>query len=349
MPDRIYSHINSVDKFSNGDYLVSARHTDCIYRISGKDGSILWQMGGRNSTIEVAGFNFSAQHDARILSEERNQLRISFFNNGWNGITATRDVSTAMVITIDHPTSPTTARLVHERLPLQGGLARHQGTVQTLPNGNTFVSWGQIAEFSEFTADGKRILDVAFVDVEAHVYRVVKAPWQGFPDTLPDLYLYARTKGEPAHFYMSWNGATEVVAWKVYSADGQGEGDATGSLLGKVEKNGFETHFESQKHVSAGFVEALDKDGQVLGLSKVQPLLVPPSSMADVCGPAHCTIQQILPVPDDNLLRQEVGQAKAFTEQTRGLTLSLLQVFVIAIAAFIAGKFSRTSGKRLLC
>lgn len=298
--------------------------------------------------MQVAGFNFSAQHDARILSEEGNQLRISFFNNGWNGIAQTREVSAATIITIDHPTSPTTARLVHERFPFQGGLARHQGTVQTLPNGNTFVSWGQVAEFSEFTPNGERILDVAFVDVEAHVYRVVKAPWQGSPNTLPDLYLYARAKGEPAHFYMSWNGATEVVAWKIYSAEGQREGDTTGSLLGKVDKNGFEAHFKSQKYVPAGFVEALDKDGQVLAISKVQRVLVPPASMADVCGPAHCTIQQILPTPDDGLPRQEVGRAGISTERTRAFPLALIQAFVIAVVAFMAGKFSRTSGVRLL-
>ncbi|EKG09819.1 Arylsulfotransferase, partial [Macrophomina phaseolina MS6] len=343
-----YFHINSVDKFPNGDYLVSARHTDCVYRISGKDGSVLWRMGGRNSTIQLADFDFSAQHDARILSEEGNKLRMSFFNNGWNGISQTRNASAAMVVEIDHTTSPSIARLLHERFSLQGGLARHQGTVQTLPNGNMFVSWGQVAEFSEFTSDGERILDAAFVDVEAHVYRVAKVPWQGFPDTMPDLYLYARAAGEPTHFYVSWNGATEVAAWNIYSADEQGKGEKAGSLLGKVAKNGFETHFESPKFVSAGFAEAVDKDGQVLAHSKVQQVLVPPASMTRVCGPAHCTIQQILPTPDGDLVRQDFGRVQPLSEGTIGFPLALIQAFVVAVAGFLVGSFSQTSGIRRL-
>lgn len=348
MPDKSCSHINSVDKFPNGDYLVSARHTDCVYRISGKDGSVLWRMGGRNSTIQLADFDFSAQHDARILSEEGNKLRMSFFNNGWNGISQTRNASAAMVVEIDHTTSPSIARLLHERFSLQGGLARHQGTVQTLPNGNMFVSWGQVAEFSEFTSDGERILDAAFVDVEAHVYRVAKVPWQGFPDTMPDLYLYARAAGEPTHFYVSWNGATEVAAWNIYSADEQGKGEKAGSLLGKVAKNGFETHFESPKFVSAGFAEAVDKDGQVLAHSKVQQVLVPPASMTRVCGPAHCTIQQILPTPDGDLVRQDFGRVQPLSEGTIGFPLALIQAFVVAVAGFLVGSFSQTSGIRRL-
>jgi hypothetical protein len=36
--DTDYLHLNSVDKNKNGDYLISARHTNAIYLISGQDG-----------------------------------------------------------------------------------------------------------------------------------------------------------------------------------------------------------------------------------------------------------------------------------------------------------------------
>jgi hypothetical protein len=36
-----YLHINSVDKMLNSNYLISGRHTDCIYEISGIDGTVL--------------------------------------------------------------------------------------------------------------------------------------------------------------------------------------------------------------------------------------------------------------------------------------------------------------------
>ena len=41
-----FFHINSVDKFANGDYLASGRHTSTLYRISKDDGHIIWRLGG---------------------------------------------------------------------------------------------------------------------------------------------------------------------------------------------------------------------------------------------------------------------------------------------------------------
>ena len=60
-----YFHINSVDKNEDGDYLISARHVSAIYKLSGVDGSIMWEMGGMNPTFEQTNFNFSYQHHAR--------------------------------------------------------------------------------------------------------------------------------------------------------------------------------------------------------------------------------------------------------------------------------------------
>ena len=57
-------HMNSVDKNDDGDYMISARYTNAIYKISEKDGSLLWTLGGLNSDFELEkGFNFSRQHD----------------------------------------------------------------------------------------------------------------------------------------------------------------------------------------------------------------------------------------------------------------------------------------------
>lgn len=45
-------HLNAIDKFDDGDYLLSARHMDAIYKISHKDGSIVWQLGGLKNDFE---------------------------------------------------------------------------------------------------------------------------------------------------------------------------------------------------------------------------------------------------------------------------------------------------------
>ncbi|CAK4032812.1 Hypothetical predicted protein [Lecanosticta acicola] len=41
-----YVHFNSVDKDHNGDYYVSARHTDTIYKIAKSDGHVMWKLNG---------------------------------------------------------------------------------------------------------------------------------------------------------------------------------------------------------------------------------------------------------------------------------------------------------------
>lgn len=61
--------MSSIDRFPSGDFLISARHTDAIYKISRATGSILWQLGGVNSSFKLEGFNFSGQHDARVIQE----------------------------------------------------------------------------------------------------------------------------------------------------------------------------------------------------------------------------------------------------------------------------------------
>jgi hypothetical protein len=69
-----------VAKFANGDFLTSMRHTCGIYKISGETGEAIWRFGGKISDFEQ-DFNFSAQHDARIVSSNETVTIISFFDN----------------------------------------------------------------------------------------------------------------------------------------------------------------------------------------------------------------------------------------------------------------------------
>lgn len=91
-----YFHINSIHKAGDGsgDYLVSARHTSAIYKISGSDGSVKWRLGGSHSDFAIApevslksgkeGFGrwFHFQHDAMLLCSEGQDEVISLFDNG---------------------------------------------------------------------------------------------------------------------------------------------------------------------------------------------------------------------------------------------------------------------------
>lgn len=97
-----FAHINGIDKIltgpSAGDYLVSARHHDTIYKIAGRDtlsgqkpGSILWRLGGegavKNDFEMASNWTFSREHHISVLGyggEDGTQLKISLFNNGKN-------------------------------------------------------------------------------------------------------------------------------------------------------------------------------------------------------------------------------------------------------------------------
>lgn len=292
------SHINSIDRFQNGDFLVSAQNTNTVYRISGQDGTVVWRLGGKNSSFKLLGFKFSAQHDARVVEEgmeEGRFLTLSLFDNNNNnhaddeksdGVSSS---SSAIFVKLDLELG--LARVLKQFSPLNGGVARDQGSVRLLPNGNTLVSWGTMAEFSEFDARGERILDVAFGDeTTMRGCRFAKSEWVGRPkeDALA-LYLYAKTQTAPTHFWMSWNGATEVQKWLVYA-------DAS-TLLGEVENGGFETHFDAGRFVGRGYVEAVGENGEVLGRSKRIETFMPTARLAEVCGDEHCTLQ-VFPVKD---------------------------------------------------
>ncbi|KXT13806.1 hypothetical protein AC579_2339 [Pseudocercospora musae] len=282
-----YFHINSIDRFANGDFLVSARHTDTIYRISGKDRSVLWRLGGKKSSFTLLNFTFSAQHDVKIVQESDDGRRVvvSLLDNAYNGITKTSNSSSAIVIEVDAERKQ--ARLLKRFFPASKTLAQNQGSVQHLPDEHTLVSWGLVAEFSEFDQDGTRVLDVAFAESMTRAYRVQKFDWVGRPDESEiAVYLYARTNDSNVYFWMSWNGATEVREWRVLREDGL--------VLGVVEWEGFETFFDAGRFVSSGYVEAVGNDGKTLGRSKVVQTLVPTENMAEVCGDAHC-MMQILP------------------------------------------------------
>ncbi|KAH9812165.1 Arylsulfotransferase (ASST) [Teratosphaeria destructans] len=65
-------HMNSVDKDEHGNYLICARYTHAVYYISGRDGSVLWTLGGKDNRFKdlTSGhaLNFAWQHDARFVS-----------------------------------------------------------------------------------------------------------------------------------------------------------------------------------------------------------------------------------------------------------------------------------------
>jgi hypothetical protein len=200
-----YFHINSVDKEPDGDFLVSARNTSTVYEISRSTGDVLWRLGGKKSDFAMgAGTVFHWPHDARRQPDGT----ITIFDNG--AAPPLEKHSRALVLRLDLSTKR--AALSRQYVHPLGLLAPHQGNVQRLPDGHVFVGFGGLPYFTEFAEDGKVIFDAHF-PASGDSYRAYRFPWVGRPAGRPSV-AYAGGK-----VYASWNGATEVAAWRLLAGD----------------------------------------------------------------------------------------------------------------------------------
>jgi hypothetical protein len=248
-------HLNSVDEASDGDLLVSARHTNAVYRIDKATGRIAWRLGGRRSGFRMgSGAGFALQHDARF--EADGTIRV--FDNSTHRV---RRRSRAIWLRLD--ADRRTATLVRDRHHPNDILAGTQGNAQDLPNGDTFFGWGSQGRISELSPGGRLLLDLK-LPRRWDTYRAYRAPWVGRPATAPAVAAETRPDGGTT-VYASWNGATEVAGWQTLA----GEGATTLRVVGTAPRRGFETQIRLPDLAPAVQVRALDASGNVLAVSRV--------------------------------------------------------------------------------
>ncbi|KAF5568022.1 hypothetical protein FPHYL_2956 [Fusarium phyllophilum] len=284
-----YFHINSVDKNDQGDYLISGRHMSALYKINGSDGSLLWQLGGRKSTISHPDFDFGYQHDARFLnrSEDGSVETISFFDNSarsdrqrTGGVDRLHPHSRARIVEINHDHN--TARELNTFTPPDYLSAPSQSNVQVLENQNVFVNWGQEGAVTEFSPDGTPIfhayLESGDLAPGVQSYRGFRGEWTGYSSETPAVVAYA--DGSELSLYASWNDDTVTAAWRFYSQctteRRQRGGGYETRELGNVARKSFETSLVipiNQLHAWSKdcgiFAQAVDVSGNLLSTSKV--------------------------------------------------------------------------------
>lgn len=265
-----FLHVNAIDKNDAGDYLLSARFTNTIYLISGRDGSILWRLGGKTSDF-TQDFTFSKQHHAHFLRRDldaaANATVITFLNNASDELEQAEDVSSALVVEIDVANQHARVLRRHDRP--DGGLTRLRGSVQPLPNENIFVGWSEGGYMSEHAPDGRVLLQARFISDWLSTYRAYKFPFVGRPSEPP--VLISAIQDTETVFHVSWNGATDVHAWRFlrHASDSE-EAAATGTTISTARKADFETVHIANGSFGYVSVEALDVDGNVLGTSEMQ-------------------------------------------------------------------------------
>lgn len=285
-----YFHINSVDKNSEGDYIISARDACSVQKINGTDGSIIWRLDGKHSSFTLGkNVTFCFQHHARFHpqlkgeDEGDNIEYISLYDNSAHGTedgrgkeVATAPTSSGKIIKLD--TEAWTAELVQGFYPPDNLRSKSQGSTQLLPNGNVIVNWGSEGALTEYDAKGNTLfhtyLDSGYLGLGVENYRGFRYNWTGLPNEDPAIVSLQNHEGTVV--YVSWNGDTETRTWRFYAVAGK---NSRKHFLGEVSRKSFETSFKVPgKQVRHVLAEAVDARGRVLrttSVAKLQPEILP--------------------------------------------------------------------------
>jgi len=252
-----YFHINTIEDAGDGDLLIGARNTWCMYKVSRKTGDIVWRLNGKKIDFTMGPrTEFYWQHDTRL----HGQNTMTVFDDGYDGVLPKNEKqSRGLILNVDFDKMLVTLRqeFIHPGTLI---LSKAMGNAQLLPGGGMFVGWGTNPYFSEFDAEGKLLLDGQLLKGDP-TYRAFIGDWQGNPADQPAIAAHRGSGG--ATVYASWNGATEVATWNVLAGRNQTSMTTTKS----APKKGFETKISA----SGGpyfSVEARDSKGRMLSRSR---------------------------------------------------------------------------------
>jgi hypothetical protein len=148
-----WTHGNALDFDVDGNLLVSFRNLGEITKIDAVSGAVIWRMGGRRNQftfLDCPFPAFSGQHSARVSAP--NALTI-LDNLGSPG------ESRAERYTVDE--AARTARLAHSYSSIPGVVTQIGGSVQSLPEERTLVSFGTAGRVEEYDAAGRVMWGIA--------------------------------------------------------------------------------------------------------------------------------------------------------------------------------------------
>jgi hypothetical protein len=173
-------HINSLAPTDDGsgDYIVSARHLDAVFRVDHDNGDVLWKLGGKtkpSKQLTIIGDPLGGPlraHDAHLTGNE-----LTLFDNR----SGTAGPARAVAYRID--TVARTATMLWEIRDPQNRASLGLGSVRVQPDGSIVVCWGGLQPmFQEFGPD--RVSRMTIASHSEHLsYRLVKYPKATFTAT----------------------------------------------------------------------------------------------------------------------------------------------------------------------
>lgn len=149
--------------------------------------------------------------------------------------------------------------------------AQAQGSYQDLGNRHVFLGYGSIPVMQEFDGSDKLVMDVSFGDRDndgVKGYRSYKQTWSATPYWAPKVV--ATIKSGMTDLYMSWNGATDITGWSIYT------GDTVAGLkkFKTVNRAGFETHHQFKNKRKFLQIEAVRAGGPVRKSKVIRPTVL---------------------------------------------------------------------------
>jgi hypothetical protein len=171
-----------------------------------------------------------------------------------------------------------------------------QGSLQAVDgraDGNMLLGYGSWPTVREFNAEGDVIWTARFgpsAPPQIASYRAFKSNWHAtpwYPPALKAVAYQSPTFRMSTHFYVSWNGATDVARWDFYA---QTSFNSTPVVIGSVPKKEFETPLILEGYLDRVSVQAIHVNGDALPRSPVQRT----EKHGDWSGP-----NKKIPTPDD--------------------------------------------------
>src|SRR5581483_7941894 len=141
-----FAHLNAAALDTDGNLLISSRHTWTIYKVDRTTGATIWRLGGKHSDFVLDdSARFSWQHHVRRHQDQS----LTVFDNG-AGVFDSEQYSRGLRLALDE--SAGSATLVQQLVHPQRLLASAMGSMEPLDDNGAFVGWGSASRFSEFAA-----------------------------------------------------------------------------------------------------------------------------------------------------------------------------------------------------